>query len=93
MKFNLKDRHVAGAGVAACAVCCAAPLVGLLGLAGAAATAFTLVFAGIAFAVVVGGVALVTVLLRRRAEQSQACAPEPCGPVDVTIGPPASRLP
>ncbi len=66
MTFTLKDRHLACAGVAACAVCCAAPLVGLLGLAGVAATAFTLAFAGAAFALVVGGVALVPVLLRRR---------------------------
>jgi hypothetical protein len=86
MTFTFKDRHLVGAGTAACAVCCAAPLVSLLGLAGAAATAFTLAFAGLAFAAVVAGTALTITLLRRRTERAQVCAPPQAGPVDVTIG-------
>lgn len=89
MRLAFRDRHLAGVGVAACAVCCAAPLVGLLGLVGAAATAFTLAFAGTAFAAVVAGAALIAVYRRRRAERSQACSPRTEGPVDVTIGPSA----
>jgi hypothetical protein len=44
----LRDRHLVGAGAAACAACCAAPVLGLLGLAGAGApaTLATFVFAG-----------------------------------------------
>jgi hypothetical protein len=77
-----------GGGAAACAVCCAAPLVGLLGLAGVAATAFTLAFAGVAFAVVVGLTALVVTLTRRRTERARFCSTTEAGPVDVTIGRP-----
>jgi hypothetical protein len=66
-----------GAGAAACAVCCAAPLMTLLciGLTGAAATAFTLAFAGIVFAVVVAIATVATVLYRRRQAQRNACTP------------------
>jgi hypothetical protein len=79
-------RYLLGGGAAACAVCCAAPLVGLLGLAGAAATAFTLAFAGVAFAVVVGLTTLVVTLTRRRSERAGSCPTTEAGPVDVTIG-------
>ena len=51
---GLRDRHLVGGAAAACAVCCAAPVVGFLGVAGFAATAITLAFAGVVFAVVVG---------------------------------------
>ena len=88
MKLSSKNRHLYGAGAAACAVCCAAPLVGLLGFAGVAATAFTLAFAGLAFAAVVGTIALMSVLARRRVEQEPGCEPPIEGPVDVTIGGP-----
>lgn len=87
MTFTLKDRHLAGVGAAACAVCCAAPLVGLLGLAGAAATAFTLAFAGLAFALVVAALTVGATVLRRRSAQRHPCPQSQDGPVDVTIGP------
>ena len=83
---RLRERHLYGAGAAACAVCCAAPLVGLLGLAGVAATAFTLVFAGLTFSLVVGGVAMTVTLLRRRVARPHASPPQPAGPVDVELG-------
>lgn len=52
MSAKLKDRHLFGTGVAACAVCCAPSLLALLGIAGAglAATIATVAFAGLAFA-------------------------------------------
>lgn len=84
MSAAWKDRLLLGAG--ACAVCCAAPLLALLGIAGAAATIGTFVFAGAAFAVVVGLASLVVVLQRLRAQRLTACDPQ-AGPVDIVLGP------
>ena len=67
------DRHLYGGAAAACAVCCAAPVVGLLGVAGFAATAVTLAFAGVVFALVVGIAALGTAVVRRRRARHLAC--------------------
>ncbi len=93
MSLSLKDRHLYGAGAAACAVCCAAPLLTLLGVgvAGAAATVATFVFAGIVFGLVVAAGALLAVWNQRR--RAPQCAEGP-GPVDIEIstthaGPPA----
>ena len=90
----LRDRHLVGAGAAACAVCCAAPVLGLFGLAtvGAAATMATFLFAGTVFALVVGMAALAGVLMRRRAQPSAVvsgatCAVPSAGPVPVDITP------
>lgn len=84
MNPNLKDRHLFGAGAAACAVCCAAPLLTLLGVAGAAATVATFVFAGVVFGLVVAAGALLAVWSQRRQRRRDACAPE-VGPVDVAL--------
>ena len=92
----LRDRHLVGAGAAACAVCCAAPVLGILGLAGAgaAATVATFAFAGTVFALVVGVAALAGVVMRRRSQNADlasgaACSAAPTGPVtiDLTTGP------
>lgn len=84
MNLSLKDRHLYGAGAAACAVCCAAPLLTLLGIvvAGTAATVAALAFAGIVFGLVVAGGALLAVWNQRR--RAESCAAEP-GPVDIEI--------
>ena len=66
---GLRDRHLVGGAAAACAVCCAAPVIGFLGVAGFAATAVTLAFAGVVFAVVVGLAAVAAVLVRRSRRQ------------------------
>jgi hypothetical protein len=59
-------------------------------VAGAAATAFALAFAGVVFALVVGGATVAAVLLRRRRPRQQACVPTPgagaVGPVPVELG-------
>ena len=88
----LRDRHLVGAGAAACAVCCAAPVLGILGLAGAgaAATAATFVFAGTVFALVVGVAALAGVLMRRRAQNvavasASSSSTPPAGPVGIDL--------
>lgn len=88
----LRERHLVGAGAAACAVCCAAPVLGILGLAGAgaAATAATFVFAGTVFALVVGVAALAGVLVRRRTQNAAiasavACSTTPTGPVTIDL--------
>lgn len=75
----LRDRHLVGAGAAACAVCCVAPVLGLLGLAGAgaAATLATFVFAGTVFALVVGVAAVAGPLIRRRGAQAATVARSP----------------
>ena len=70
MSVNFKDRHLYGAGAAACAVCCAAPLVTLLGVAGTAATVATFAFAGAIFGLVVAAGALLAV--------SEPATTEPC---------------
>lgn len=84
MNLSLKDRHLYGAGAAACAVCCAAPLLTLLGIgvAGTAATVATFAFAGIVFGLVVAAGALLAVWNQRR--RAESCAVEP-GPVDIEI--------
>lgn len=85
---RLGDRHLVGGAVAACAVCCAAPVIGFLGLAGFAATAVTLAFAGVVFAVVVGLAAIAAVLVRRScASQTGRTVPEASEPVAVDLGP------
>jgi hypothetical protein len=71
---GLRDRNVIGGAVAASAVCCAAPIIGILGLAGFAATAVTLAFAGVVFAVVVGLAAIGAVLARRSRARHTGCA-------------------
>lgn len=89
MSKKLKDRHLYGAGAAACAVCCAPPLLALLGIAGAglAATLATVAFAGGAFGVVVLAATFLSVWARRRSTASAApCSEE--GPVGVTISAP-----
>lgn len=50
-----KGRYIVGAGAAACAACCAAPVLAVFGIAGGgiAATLATMVFAGVAFGIVV----------------------------------------
>jgi hypothetical protein len=81
VNLSLKDRHLYGAGAAACAVCCAAPLLTLLGI-GVAGMAATFVFAGIVFGLVVAAGALLAVWNQRR--QAPRCADEH-GPVDIEI--------
>jgi cation transporter-like permease len=84
--MSLKDRHLFGAGAAACAACCAAPLLTLLGIAGAAATVATFVFAGVVFGVVVAAGALLAVWSQRRQRQQEACTPDTAaGPVDLEL--------
>ena len=85
MSARIRDRHLLGAGAAACAVCCAPPLLALLGIAGAglAATAATVAFAGLAFGVVVLARSLLARWTRRR-PTTTACHDD--GPVDVAIG-------
>lgn len=92
MSANIKDRHLYGAGAAACAVCCAPPLLALLGIAraGAAATIATVTFAGLAFGAVVLGATLLGLWARKRRHRAavdSSCAIDgDSGPVDVTIG-------
>ena len=82
---------------AACAICCAAPVLTLLGigLTGAAAAAFTAVFAGLVFGLVVAVATVVAVVVRRRRARSAACAPVVAagghGPVPVELGPRPDR--
>jgi hypothetical protein len=86
--MGLRDRHLWGAGAAACAVCCAPPVLALLGIAGAgaAATVATIALAGVVFGVVVGLTALSALLLKRRRDQAAAsCTPVTSGPVDVSL--------
>ena len=94
MSMSLKDRHLFGAGAAACAVCCAVPLLALLGIAGAAATVATFVFAGGVFGLVVAAGALLAVWNQRRQPQSAACADPGPGPVDheLTAGRPSADV-
>ena len=85
------NRHLVGGAAAACAVCCAAPVVGFVGVAGFAATAVTLAFAGVVFALVVGLVAAATVITRRTRSRQTTCAPQAGstagGTVPVKLGP------
>ncbi|MGL5810698.1 MAG: hypothetical protein ACRCYQ_12200 [Nocardioides sp.] len=89
----IKNRHLYGAGAAACAVCCAPPLMALLGIAGvgAAATIATIAFAGIAFGAVLLGATLLGLWARTRAHHPASTIP--CdtgdsgeGPIDIAIG-------
>ena len=84
MNLSLKDRHLVGAGAAACAVCCAVPLLAILGVAGAAATAATFLFAGVVFGLVVAAGALLAVWSQRRQSRRDACTPV-VGVVDVEL--------
>jgi len=84
VSFSLKDRHLYGAGAAACAVCCAAPVLTVLGVAGAAATLATFLFAGVVFALVVAAGALLAVRTQRRRLLRQSCETTE-GPVGVEI--------
>ena len=85
---RLKDPHLYGGAAAACAVSCAAPVVGLLGVAGFAATAVTLAFAGVVFAVVVGLATVAALLVRRSRSRRAACAvpAAAAGAVPVELG-------
>lgn len=87
MSATWKDRLLLGAGAGACAVCCAGPVLAFLGIAGAAGTVGTFVFAGAAFAVVVGVAVLIAMVQRRRVEHRAVCDPR-TGPVDVVLGAP-----
>ena len=82
MNLSSQDRHLFGAGAAACAVCCAAPLLTLLGVAGAAATVATFALAGIVFGAVVAAGAALAVWNQRR--QRAQCSAEP-SPVAIEI--------
>jgi uncharacterized protein (DUF58 family) len=84
VSFSLKDRHLFGAGAAACAVCCAAPLLTLLGVAGAAATVATFLVAGVVFGLVVAAGALFAVWLQRRQRNRHPCATDQ-GPVEIEL--------
>jgi membrane protein implicated in regulation of membrane protease activity len=83
--MSLKDRHLLGAGAAACAVCCAAPVLAFVGVAGAAATVATMLFAGLTFGLVVAAAALLAVWRRRRTLDENCRSP--AGPVDLEISP------
>ena len=90
--MGLRDRHLVGAGAAACAVSCPAPTLGVLGIAGAAATVGTFVFAGLTFAIVVGLISLGVFVQRRRAANAATCRTgDPVGPVDVELSPTSRR--
>lgn len=95
MSSKIKDRHLFGAGAAACAVCCAAPILTLLGIAGvgAVATIATIAFAGLAFGLVVLTASLLGVWARSRRARASAAPCSDDGPVDVTISapPPEAR--
>jgi hypothetical protein len=69
---GVQNRHLAGAGVAVCAVCCAPPLLALIGIAGtgALATVATLAFAGLAFGMVVLLATVAAVWWRRHQVQT-----------------------
>lgn len=86
MSPKITDRHLFGAGAAACAVCCAPPLLALLGIAGAGlvATIATVAFAGLAFGTVVLAGSLLAIWARRRKpSKTDTCADD--GPVELTI--------
>ena len=89
VRLRLRDRHLYGAGAAACAVCCAPPVLALLGIAGAgiAATIATAAFAGIVFALVVAGATVFALVQRKRRGRKPpeaACPPEQ---VTLDLGP------
>jgi hypothetical protein len=72
--FVGRDRFLVGGGAAACAVCCAPPLLALAGIAGAGTLA-TLALAGLVFAVVVAGLSVFALLLRKRHRDRPADPP------------------
>jgi hypothetical protein len=82
----IKDRHLFGAGAAACAVCCAPPLLALLGIAGAGAVATlaAIAFAGLAFGLVVLAGSLLGIWAARASAPCATGQPAD-GPVEVTI--------
>lgn len=85
MNLSLKDRHLFGAGAAACAVCCAAPILTILGIAGVTATVATFIFAGVVFGAVVAiGADLAVWNQRRRRRTERDCGSDP-GPQDIEI--------
>jgi peptidoglycan/LPS O-acetylase OafA/YrhL len=81
---QIKDRHLVGAGVAACAVCCAPPLLAFLGIAGVATTAAAFAFAGVVFGLVAGAAALLAVWHRRRQARRRTCSTA-VGAIDVEL--------
>lgn len=84
--MTLKDRHLYGAGAAACAVCCAAPVLTLLGVAGATSAIASFVFAGVVFGLVVTAGTVLAVWQQRRQRHRAACTPaDGVGPVDVEL--------
>lgn len=86
MNTKIKDRHLLGAGAAACAICCAPPLLAVLGIAGAgfAASIATVAFAGLVFGVVVLVATLLTVWARSRNRgPATTCADD--APVELTL--------
>ena len=85
MKRALKDRHLVGAGAAACAVCCAAPILTALGVAGAAATVATFVFAGVIFGLIVAVATILAVWRQRRMAHRPKST---LGPVDLPLSVP-----
>lgn len=89
MNPRFRDRHLYGAGAAACAVCCAPPVLALLGIAGAgtAATIATAAFAGIAFAVVVAGATLIGLVEHKRRSRPAPPLPSESLPVTIHRGP------
>jgi hypothetical protein len=84
VNLSLEDRHLYGAGAAACAVCCAAPILTLLGIAGAATTVATFVFAGAVFGLVIAAGAALAVWNQRRRRRRASCVAD-TGPVDVEL--------
>ena len=92
---GLRDRHLVGGAAAACAVCCAGPIIGFLGVAGLAATAVTLAFAGVVFAVVVALATVAALVVRRSRARRVACAVPSgaVGAVTVELGPTRSTEP
>jgi hypothetical protein len=91
MSSRIKDRHLFGAGAAACAVCCAPPVLALLGIAGAGATVATIAFAGLTFGLVVLAASLLGLWARSRRAGATSCSES--GPVDlaITAPPPDAR--
>jgi hypothetical protein len=89
--MTLRDRHLWGAGAAACAACCAPPFLALLGIAGAglAATIATIAFAGLVFGLVVGIAATAAAVIKRHrvttTAATSACELPTSGPVEVSL--------
>jgi hypothetical protein len=84
----MRDRHLVGAGAAACAVCCAPPLLAAIGIVGGAAAITTALFAGVVFGLVVGVATLAIAWRRRRRAIAASCAPAPGDVQDLELLPP-----